>query len=72
MTNQRLFVKIITFYNVLENKDDKMTLDFKNDGDVLFLVGKVVNDISSSEYLYSYHGIKNTPAPYFNLDLNLE
>ena len=59
---------VIGMLGILENKDDRMTLDFKNDGDVLFLVGKIVNDISSSEYLYSYHGIKNTPAPYFNLD----
>jgi phosphoribosylformylglycinamidine synthase len=27
-----------------------------------------VNDIASSEYTYSYCKIKNTPAPYFNLD----
>ena len=59
---------VIGMLGILENKDDRMTLDFKNDGDVLFLIGKIVNDISSSEYLYSYHGIKNTPAPYFNLD----
>ena len=59
---------VIGMLGILENKDDRMTLDFKNDGDVLFLVGKIVSDISSSEYLYSYHGIKNTPAPYFNLD----
>ncbi|HWY38529.1 MAG TPA: AIR synthase-related protein, partial [Bacteroidia bacterium] len=26
------------------------------------------NDISSSEYVYSFHKIKNTPAPYFNLE----
>jgi phosphoribosylformylglycinamidine synthase len=27
-----------------------------------------VNDISSSEYLYSFHKIKNSPAPHFNID----
>lgn len=27
-----------------------------------------MNDIASSEYLYSYVKIKNTPAPYFNLE----
>ena len=45
-----------------------MTLGFKNEGDVIYLVGESKNDISSSEYLYSFHGVKNTPAPYFNLD----
>ena len=32
------------------------------------MLGKQVNDIASSEYLFSYHKTKNTPAPYFNLD----
>lgn len=52
----------------LMNKENLMTLDFKNEGDYIFLLGKSVNDIASSEYLYSWHGIKNSPAPYFNLE----
>jgi phosphoribosylformylglycinamidine (FGAM) synthase-like enzyme len=45
-----------------------MTLDFKQKGDLIFVIGESVNDISSSEYLASYHGIKASPAPYFDLD----
>lgn len=45
-----------------------MTLDFKQPGDSVFLIGKSTDDIASSEYLYSFHNIKNSPAPYFNLD----
>ncbi len=45
-----------------------MTLDFKNEGDLIYLVGQSQNDIASSEYLYSYRGIKASPAPAFDLD----
>tara|TARA_Y100001968_G_scaffold252690_1_gene238236 strand:- start:82 stop:558 length:477 start_codon:yes stop_codon:yes gene_type:complete len=36
------------------------------------MLGKCENDISCSEYLYSYHGIKESPAPNFNLDIEEE
>jgi len=52
----------------LLEKDKQMTLDFKNRNDLIFLLGSSKNDINSSEYLYSYHKIKLSPAPYFNLD----
>lgn len=52
----------------LLEKDTRMTLDFKNRNDLIFLIGSSKNDINSSEYLYSYHKIKLSPAPYFNLD----
>lgn len=52
----------------LLSKDHLMTLNFKNEGDSIFLLGKSVDDIASSEYLYSFLRIKNAPAPYFNLE----
>lgn len=58
----------IGMIGVLEDKTLQTTLNFKNEGDVIYLVGESKNDISSSEYLYSFHKVKNTPAPYFNLD----
>jgi phosphoribosylformylglycinamidine synthase subunit PurL len=58
----------IGMIGLLEDKTHQMTLDFKNEGDVIYLIGDSKNDISSSEYLYSYHKIKNTPVPYFNID----
>ncbi len=45
-----------------------MTLDFKNDGDVIYMIGESRNDISSSQYLVSQHGVQLSPAPHFNLD----
>lgn len=58
----------IGMIGIVEDKKHQTTLNFKNDGDLIYLVGKQVNDIASSEYVYSYCKIKNTPAPYFNLD----
>jgi len=46
-----------------------MTISFKNKGNIIFLIGQSMEDISSSEYLYSYHQVKNSPAPWFNLAL---
>jgi phosphoribosylformylglycinamidine synthase len=45
-----------------------MTLDFKQKGDLIFVLGECTNDIASSEYLASYHGIKASPAPHFDLE----
>jgi phosphoribosylformylglycinamidine synthase len=53
---------------LLENKQTQTTLDFKNADDLIYVIGKQVNDIASSEYLYSWHKVKLSPAPYFNLE----
>ncbi|MEY4593961.1 MAG: hypothetical protein RIQ47_371 [Bacteroidota bacterium] len=58
----------IGMLGILESKSQRMTLDFKNVGDQIFMIGESVNDVASSEYLYSWHGIKNSPAPHFDLD----
>lgn len=59
----------IGMIGIVEDKDRVMTLDFKQKGDLIFVVGDSVNDISSSEYLATYHGIKASPAPHFDLDM---
>lgn len=58
----------IGMIGIVEDKAHQMTLNFKNAGDKIYMIGSSRNDISSSEYLYSYHKVKNTPAPYFDLD----
>ena len=49
-------------------KDKQMTMDFKTDGATVYLIGEMVDDISCSEYLYSYKGIKLSHTPYFDID----
>ncbi len=58
----------IGMIGLLEDKALQTTLDFKAEGDVIYLVGESKNDISSSEYLYSYCKVKASPAPFFDLD----
>ena len=58
----------IGMIGLLENKDNKMTLDFKEKGDLIYLVGDYNDDIACSEYLSTILGIKQSPAPYFDLD----
>ena len=58
----------IGMLGILQDKENRMTLDFKTSGDVIYLIGECRNDISSSEYLFSFQKVKNSPAPYFDLD----
>jgi phosphoribosylformylglycinamidine synthase len=58
----------IGMIGIIEDKNKVMSLDFKIKGDLIFVLGKSYDDISSSEYLVSYHGVQESTAPYFNLD----
>ncbi|AUD02738.1 phosphoribosylformylglycinamidine synthase subunit PurL [Spirosoma pollinicola] len=58
----------IGMLGLMENPAHQMTLDFKNEGDLIYLIGQSTNDIASSEYLYSFLDIKASPAPYFEFD----
>lgn len=58
----------IGMLGILPNKKTATSLAFKNAGDKIYLIGERVEDINCSEYLYSYHGVKLSPAPYFDLD----
>jgi phosphoribosylformylglycinamidine synthase II len=58
----------IGMLGVIDNKEHRMSLNFKAEGHSIYLVGKSRNDISSSEYVYSYHGVKLSPAPYMDLE----
>ncbi len=58
----------IGMLGLLEDIKLKMTLDFKNEGDIIYQIGTSRNDISCSEYLYSYHKYKASPAPFIDLE----
>jgi phosphoribosylformylglycinamidine synthase len=57
----------IGMLGLLEEQKNKMTLDFKEEGDLIFLLGTSKNCISSSQYLYSYCGVKASSAPRFDM-----
>jgi phosphoribosylformylglycinamidine synthase len=58
----------IGMLGIMQDKSHHMTLDFKYKGDLIYLIGESQDDLNSSEYLYNLLGIKNTPAPHFDLE----
>ena len=58
----------IGMLGVLDDKRTHTGLSFQNKGDLIFMIGKAQNDLNSSEYLTNYLGVKETPAPYFDLE----
>ncbi|GAC1380728.1 MAG: phosphoribosylformylglycinamidine synthase subunit PurL [Ginsengibacter sp.] len=58
----------IGMVGLISDLDNKMTLDFKNPGDVIYLIGESRNDINSSEYLHKLCGEEFSPTPYFDLE----
>ncbi|HUM47463.1 MAG TPA: AIR synthase-related protein, partial [Chitinophagales bacterium] len=58
----------IGMLGVLQDFDDRMTLSFKNPGDLIYLIGESGNDLGSSEYLANICGVKYSPAPHFELN----
>lgn len=58
----------IGMIGIIEDKTNIMTLDFKQKGDLIFMLGTSRNDINSSEYLASFHNVRLSPAPHFDLE----
>ncbi len=58
----------IGMVGLLENAKEKMTLDFKQAGDFIYLLGESTSDIGSSEYLHKICGIAYSTPPHFDLD----
>lgn len=58
----------IGMLGVLESPNAQMTLDFKNAGDHIYLIGNPTNDLGSSEYLRVIHEVEYSNAPVFDLN----
>ena len=58
----------IGMLGILDDYERVMTLDFKNAGDRIYLIGTSRADIGSSEYLREVQGITYSPCPYFDLE----
>ncbi len=62
----------IGMVGIIDDFSKRMTLDFKKEGDTILLVGKAKNCIHSSEYLHKIKGVELSPAPYFNMEEELQ
>ena len=61
---------VIGMLGIIEDKKFITTTAFQGKSDLIYMIGSCENDISSSEYLASYHNVKESSVP--NLDLDLE
>jgi phosphoribosylformylglycinamidine synthase len=58
----------IGMVGIVEDLSGRMTLNFKNEGDAVLLVGETKNCIGSSEYLHKLCKVEYSPAPHFELE----
>jgi phosphoribosylformylglycinamidine synthase len=58
----------IGMVGVIEDFANRMTMDFKEAGDVILLVGESKQCVGSSEYLHKVKGVELSPAPMFDLE----
>ena len=50
---------LFTLISKMDDVEKMVTMDFKNEGDIIFLLGKTGNELGGSEY-HIYHGQKDT------------
>ena len=62
----------IGMLGIVEDKENIMSLAFKNSDSLIYLIGESKNDISCSEYLASYHNFHESSTPPFDLDVEYE
>ncbi len=63
---------IVSMVGVVKDKNKLTTHAFKEKGSNIFLMGRSVDDIGSSEYLEFFHGIADSPLPDFSIDEELK
>ena len=59
---------VIGMVGILDKKEQLQTMHFKQPGDFIYVLGEMNNDLGSSQYIYSYHGIKHSTCPHFSLE----
>jgi phosphoribosylformylglycinamidine synthase len=62
----------IGMLGLLEDKSNQMGLAFQKADDLIYLIGESRNDINSSQYLTTIHSVRQSPAPYFNMEEELD
>ena len=58
----------IGMVGLIENLEHHTTLDFKNEGDYIYMLGTPINDLGSSEYLRHVCKIEFSQVPGFDID----
>jgi phosphoribosylformylglycinamidine synthase len=58
----------IGMVGLVNDLEKTMSLNFKGEGDALFVLGELNDDINCSEYLHKIVGVNYSPAPDFELE----
>ena len=58
----------IGMLGLMDDLQNQMTLDFKNSGDLIYLLGETYEDLGCSEYLKQVHDVKYSNVPVFYLE----
>jgi len=62
----------IGMVGIIENEDHVLSLNFKNEGDMIVLIGNTKNDIGSSQYAAKLLGIEYSNCPDFDLEVEYQ
>ena len=52
----------------MDDKQHQMTMSFKRKGDMIYMLGKSIDNINSSEYINKYHNVKDSQPQHVDLD----
>lgn len=63
---------IVSMMGQVSKSSNITTHTFKNKGNHIFLIGRTIDDIGSSEYLEFYHEVSDSPIPAFNINDEIE
>jgi phosphoribosylformylglycinamidine synthase subunit PurL len=63
---------VVGMVGLLDSYEKVMTVNFRSKGDMIFLIGRSDNDISSSEYLSVFHNCDESAAPKFDLEYEMK
>ncbi len=58
----------IGMLGIVDDHTKVMTLDYKQAGDTIYLLGESRDDIGSSEYVRTVHGVEHSNCPHFDLE----
>lgn len=61
----------IGMLGILDDLRWQTTLDFKQEGHQIYMLGTPQNDINCSEYLRTIHKVQHSPVPFFDIDEEL-
>lgn len=62
----------IGMLGIMDNHQNRCSMPFKNRGDLIYVLGPCNEDLASSIYLRTIKGISHSPAPYFDLNKEVE